>query len=65
MTGLPIMWRLRTLAFAALALAVFGALNAPPWFHLLLPSKITKNKRVCSVFRFAHSLIVKPETSPQ
>jgi len=30
MIGLPIIWRLRTLAFAALALAVFGAIECPP-----------------------------------
>jgi len=31
MIGLPITWRLRTLAFAALALAVFGAIDCPPF----------------------------------
>jgi len=30
MEGLPIIWRLRTLAFAALALAVFGAIECTP-----------------------------------
>ena len=30
MIGLLIIWRLRTLAFAALALAVFGAIECPP-----------------------------------
>ena len=30
MIGLPIIWRLRTLAFAALALAGFGAIECPP-----------------------------------
>jgi len=30
MIGLPIIWRLRTLAFVALALAVFGAIECPP-----------------------------------
>jgi len=30
MVGLLIIWRLRTLAFAALALAVFGAIECPP-----------------------------------
>ena len=30
MIGVPINWRLRTLAFAALALAVFGAIECPP-----------------------------------
>ena len=30
MIGLPIIWRLRTLAFAALALVVFGATECPP-----------------------------------
>jgi len=29
MIGLPIIWRLRTVAFAALALAVFGAIECP------------------------------------
>jgi len=29
MIGLTIIWRLRTLAFAALALAVFGAIECP------------------------------------
>jgi len=34
MTGLPIIWRLRTLAFAALALAVFGAIECPPFLRV-------------------------------
>jgi len=30
MKGIPFIWWLRTLAFAALALAVFGAIKCPP-----------------------------------
>jgi len=30
MIGLPIIWRLQTLAFAALAFAIFGAIECPP-----------------------------------
>ena len=38
MIGLTITWRLRTLAFAALALAVFGAIECPPWVLTALSS---------------------------
>jgi len=33
MIGLPIIWRLRALAFAALALAVFVAIECPPQLY--------------------------------
>jgi len=36
MIGLPIIWRLRTLAFVALALAGFGAIECPPYELLRL-----------------------------
>jgi len=32
----PIIWRLQTLAFAALALAVFGAIECPPEIKIIL-----------------------------
>ena len=45
MIGLHIIWRLRTLAFAALALAVFGAIEYPP-VALSSFSPLTRFKRL-------------------
>ena len=45
MIGLFIVWRLRTLAFAALALAVFGAIERP-LFWTLVEAALTDLKGV-------------------
>jgi len=39
MIGLPIIWRLRTLAFVALALAGFGAIECHPVKSMILSYK--------------------------
>ena len=48
MIGLPIIRRLRTLAFAALALVVFGAIECPPSTAILKVRSLGKRGLVYS-----------------
>jgi len=48
MIGLPIIWRLRTLAFVALALAGFGAIECPPFRLHSMAFLFTKISRILS-----------------